>query len=265
MRERLASWAWPAAGALVILLCWHAATRTGWVPAFMLPSPGSVFEALVRAGGDGTLWRHLAPTLTATAAGYVIGCTVAATMASLVAEFKWLERALMLHLLALQSIPKVSIAPLVFLWAGFDIGGKVILVALICFFPVFANTLAGFRAVDASRLDLLRAAGAGRWHVWWNLKLPSAARSLFAGLEISTAFALIGCVVMEFVGATRGMGFLIQEASSTYDLPLSFAAVVTLGGIGVLANAGMRTLRQRLLFWEIDAERSASMAGGPRG
>ena len=265
IRARFAAMAWPVSGLLCLVLLWQGATQTGLVPSFLLPSPGSVLRALLRAAGEGTLWRHLAPTLTATAMGYVIGCTVAAVVAALVAEFKWLERALMLHLLALQSIPKVSVAPLVFLWAGFDIGGKVVLVALICFFPVFANTLAGLRATDADRLDLLRAAGASRWHVLWHLKLPLAARSMFAGLEISTAFALIGCVVMEFIGSTRGMGFLIQDASSTYDLPLSFAAIVTLGGIGLLANAGVRVLRRRLLFWEADAQPRPAAQGGSGG
>jgi NitT/TauT family transport system permease protein len=88
---------------------------------------------------------------------------------------------------------------------------------------------------------------------------------MFAGLEISTAFALIGCVVMEFIGATRGMGFLIQDASSTYDLPLSFAAIVTLGGIGLLANAGVRLLRRRLLFWELEAEPGPPTPGAAGG
>lgn len=265
MRARVAALAGPVSGLLSLVLLWQLVTHAGVVPGYLLPSPGSVLRALLRAAGEGTLWRHLSPTLTATAVGYVIGCTMAAVVAALVAEFRWVERALMLHLLALQSIPKVSVAPLVFLWAGFDIGGKVVLVALICFFPVFANTLAGLRATDADRLDLLRAAGAGRWHVLWHLKLPSAARSMFAGLEISTAFALIGCVVMEFIGATRGMGFLIQDASTTYDLPQSFAAIVTLGAIGLLANAGVRLLRQRLLFWDLQAEASPSGPGGNGG
>jgi NitT/TauT family transport system permease protein len=264
-RARIAALAWPVSGLLFLVLLWQVVTQAGIVPGFLLPSPGAVLRALLRAAGEGTLWRHLSPTLTATVTGYVIGCTVAAAMAALIAEFRWVERALMLHLLALQSIPKVSVAPLVFLWAGFDIGGKVVLVALICFFPVFANTLAGLRATDADRLDLLRAAGASRWHVLWHLKLPSAARSMFAGLEISTAFALIGCVVMEFIGATRGMGFLIQDASSTYDLPLSFAAIVTLGGIGLLANAGVRLLRRRLLFWELEAGPVPSTPGAAGG
>jgi NitT/TauT family transport system permease protein len=248
--ERLANWLLPAAGVAVLIGLWQLITAAGLVPSFLLPEPGKVVSAIARAAGDGTLARHLEPTLIATVTGYLIGCASAVLLAALVCEFKWVERALLLHLFALQSIPKVSIAPLVFLWAGFDIGGKIILVALICFFPVFANSLSGLRAVSPELHDLMRAAGASRLHIWIHLKLPGALRQMFAGLEVSVAFALIGCVVMEFVGATRGMGFLIQDASSTYDLALSFAAMVVLGAIGVLGNAAIRGIRAGIMFWD---------------
>ncbi len=248
---------YPTIGVVAVLLLWHTATTLGWVPDFLLPTPLKVYGAMARALLDGTLWLHLQPTLWATAWGYGAGCAAAVLLAALVAEFKWVERALLLHLLAIQSIPKVSIAPLVFLWAGFDIGGKVILVGLICFFPVFANTLAGLRTAEPALLDLLRAAGASRWHIWRHLRWPGALRHVFAGLEVSIAFALIGCVVMEFIGATRGMGFLIQDASSTYDLALSFAAIVTLGIVGLLLNLVVRALRGQLLFWEPELRASA--------
>jgi NitT/TauT family transport system permease protein len=155
----------------------------------------------------------------------------------------------------------VAIAPLVFLWAGFDLKGKVILVALICFFPVFANALSGFRSAHSDRIDLLRAAGASRVHIFFEVKLPSAASQLFAGLEVAVAFALIGCVVMEFVGATRGMGFLIQDSSNTFDLPLTFAAVISLGLIGVVGNTSVRLLRSTLLFWEQNRKAGALRNG----
>lgn len=260
--ERVASFAYPAAGLLAIVAAWYVVTALRWVPDYLLPAPGKVGAALLRSLSDGTMARHLLPTLQATVVGYAAGCLAAVALAALVSEFRWVERALLLHLLALQSIPKVSIAPLIFLWLGFDIAGKIVLVALICFFPVFANALAGLRAVDADLHDLMRAAGAGRWHVWWHLKLPGALRHVFAGLEVSAAFALIGCVVMEFVGATRGMGFMIQDASSTYDLPLSFAAILVLGAVGLVGNALVRAVRARVLFWEPAAARETDGGAG---
>jgi len=259
LAERVRQVAYPAAGVAVLLLAWHVAAVASWVPSYLLPEPLKVAASIWRTTLDGTLWMHLKPTLQATVVGYVAGSLVAILLAALVAEFKWVERALLLHLLALQSIPKVSVAPLVFLWLGFDIGGKVLLVGLICFFPVFANALAGFRAADPNLIDLMRAAGAGRAHIWWHVKLPGAFSPIFAGLEVSVAFALIGCVVMEFIGATRGMGFMIQDASNTFDLALSLSAVIILGLVGLFGNALVRIARARMLFWEGD--RGAGVVG----
>jgi NitT/TauT family transport system permease protein len=256
---RIGLMAYPAAGVLGLLLAWHGIVANGIVPSFVLPSPQRVFAAAVAMTQDGTLWRNLKPTLTATLIGYLIGSLCATALAALVAEFKLAERLLLLHLFAIQSIPKVSIAPLIFLWAGFDLEGKIILVALICFFPVFANALTGFRAADPNLIDLLRAAGASRGHVFRQIKLPTALPHIFSGLEVAVAFALIGCIVMEFIGSTRGMGFIIQDSSNTFDLPLTFAVVFVLGMIGVLGNALVRLARSRLLFWE---RRGAAQAEG---
>ncbi len=242
--------AYPAVGVLGLVLIWHGLVVYGLVPSFLLPAPQKVLTAAITMAEDGTLWRNLKPTLSATVIGYLIGSLGATALAALVAEFKLAERMLLLHLFAIQSIPKVSIAPLIFLWAGFDIEGKIVLVALICFFPVFANALAGFRAADPNLLDLLRAAGASRLHIFHQIKLPTALPHIFSGLEVAVAFALIGCIVMEFIGSTRGLGFVIQDSSNTFDLPLTFAVVIALGLIGVLGNAVVRQVRIRVLFWE---------------
>lgn len=250
LRRAFAALFYPLAGAAILVALWHAVVATGLVQQYLLPSPIRVANALVDGMTGGLVSRHLIATLQAAALGYLVGCAAAFLIAALVAEFKSVERFLLLHLTAIQAIPKVSIAPLVFLWMGFDVGGKVVLVALVCFFPVFANSLTGLRAADPNLLDLLRACRASRLHVFWTVKLPSAASHVFAGLEIAVAFALIGCVVMEFVGATRGMGFLIQDASNTYDLPTVFAAILSLGIVGVIGNALMRLVHRRVVFWQ---------------
>lgn len=261
LRHRAPTMLYPAAGLAILLLGWHFVVAFALVPSYLLPAPAKVAAAMLASAQDGLLARHLSPTLQATLTGYVVGSLAALALAALVAEFKTFERFVLLHLIAIQSIPKVSIAPLVFLWAGFDLQGKIILVSLICFFPVFANALAGFRSADPNLIDLMRAAGASRAHIFLQIKLPGAASQLFAGLEIAVAFALIGCVVMEFVGATRGMGFLIQDSSNTFDLPLTFAAVVSLGLVGVVGNALIRLLRSTVLFWEQGSKAGAAGNG----
>jgi NitT/TauT family transport system permease protein len=242
-------WLYPVAALLVLLALWQAATALGWVPGFLLPPPGRVALALVDGAQTPLMQRHLLSTLQATATGWAAGSLAALTLAALIAEFRPVERFLLWPLTAIQSIPKVAVAPLVFLWAGFGLEGKAILVALICFFPVFANALVGFRAADPDLLDLLRAAGAPRWRRFLEVKLPSAAPQIFAGLEVAVAFALIGCVVMEFLGATRGMGFLIQDASNSFDLATVFAAILVLGLVGVGLNALVRLAGRWIVFW----------------
>jgi NitT/TauT family transport system permease protein len=176
-------WLYPATTIALLLLFWQILATSGAVANYLLPAPIKVAEAIVRTLRDGSLLLHIVPTLTASALGWLFGGLLAALLAALVTEFVWVERALLLHLLGLQAIPKVSLAPLVFLWAGFGLSGNVILVTLICFFPVFANALAGFRSVNPSLLELMRAAGASRMHIWWHVKLPSAAPALSQDLK----------------------------------------------------------------------------------
>ncbi len=248
-RTRLHELAYPAIALAVTVGAWHVGAVTGAIPSYLLPQPSRVLAAFIEGAQNPLFWRHLGSTLQATIIGYATGSLIALVLAALIAEFRPVERFLILPLTAIQAIPKVAIAPLVFLWAGFGLQGKTILVALICFFPVFVNGLVGFRAANANLLDLLRASGASRFQRFVDVKLPTAAPTIFAGLEVAVSFALIGCVVMEFIGATRGMGFLIQDASSAFDLPTVFAAILTLGMLGVGLNAIVRAIHRRVVFW----------------
>ncbi|MBL8570281.1 MAG: ABC transporter permease [Phreatobacter sp.] len=262
LRRQLVDLAYPAAALALAVGAWHVGTVSGAVPSYLLPQPGRVFAALIDGAQNPLVWRHLNSTLQATIFGYVAGSLVALVLAALIAEFRPVERFLIGPLTAIQAIPKVAVAPLVFLWAGFGLEGKTLLVALICFFPVFVNGLVGFRAADANLLDLMRAAGASRFARFMEVKLPMAAPTIFAGLEVAVSFALIGCVVMEFIGATRGMGFLIQDASNAFDLPTVFAAILTLGFIGVAGNAIVRFAHRRVVFWN-RATATASTGSAP--
>lgn len=259
--NRLAAYAYPAAALVIVIAAWHAATATGLVPSFLLPTPLRVGEALVTGLANGSLTRHLLATLEASALGWMFGALAALAVAAVIAESAIASRFLLWPLTAIQSIPKVSVAPLVFLWAGFGSLGKVVLVALICFFPVFANALVGFRGVDANLVDLMRVHGASRLHRFRVVSLPTAAPAIFAGLEVSAAFALIGCVVMEFIGATSGLGFLILDASNSFDLPTVFAAVLALGLVGVAINAAVRAAQRRIIFWGGAARATAAAPG----
>lgn len=135
-------------------------------------------------------------------------------------------------------------------WLGFGTESKIALVVLICFFPVFVNSVAGFRSANPDVIDLLRVFNASRLHVFFNAKVPAAATSIFAGLQIAVVLALIGAVVGEFVTAKQGLGFLIQSSTLNFDVPTMFAAIMTLALLGILGTTLVKFAYRRVVFWE---------------
>jgi NitT/TauT family transport system permease protein len=236
----------------LLLAAWLLATRVLGAPAMLLPDPWVTLQGLAAGLRSGELVADALATVSAGAAGYAIGASLAFLLAAGMALSRPLERALIVPVMALQSIPKVALAPLIYLWAGFGTSSSVALVALSCIYPVFVNSLGGFRAVDPDLVDLYRASGAGRLRIFWSVRLPSAAPQVFVGLEVSVVFALLAAVVMELIAGERGLGVRIQSASATLDMATVFGAVALLAAIGVCASALLRALRRKLVFWQRD-------------
>lgn len=235
---------------LTTLILWDASIRIFKVPPYLVPSPMSVGAALIDGLFNGTFYPHIAATLYAVVVGYFLGCFLAIFIGALLAEVPIIERALMPYIVALQSTPKVALAPLIIVWFGFGIASKIVLVALICFFPVFVNTLVGIRSVNPDIVNLYRAFSATRWNILLNVKIPAAASSVFAGLQISVAMALIGAVVGEFIASKAGLGNLLQASSMTMDIATMFAVVIVLAAIGVAGNELLRYVHRKVVFWE---------------
>ena len=154
------------------------------------------------------------------------------------------------YVLVFQTIPKVALAPLIVLWFGLGMNSKIVTAAIICFFPVMVNTIAGLRSADRDRVSLMKAMGASEGQVFRMLRLPTAAPFVFAGLEIAVTFALIGTIVTEFLGAERGLGMLMQSMNFTMDVSGSFSILVILSVVGVALTGVIHLLRRRLVFWE---------------
>lgn len=240
----------PLITALLLLSAWVAAIRVFDVPDYLIPSPQSVLQALKTGYIEGQYWPHFLFTLQCTVLGYLIGCGLALLLGSLLAESKTFEQFIYPYIIALQSTPKVAIAPLILVWFGFGMASKVVMVALISFFPMFINTIVGIRQANPAMLDLMRVFSATRLHIFLHVKLPAAAGHIFAGLQISVVLSLIGAVVSEFVSSTKGLGFLIQAASVNVDLATMFACLFSLILIGLGGTQLMRVLHQRLVFWD---------------
>lgn len=250
MSERLKNWLSPTLTLIVLLAIWQFVTSTAMVPAYLIPQPRDVATAAWVLFSSGTILPHLATTASEMVLGFVLGSIVALVAAFVVAEYREVERCVYPFVVALQSMPKVALAPLLIVWFGFGLASKVVLVALICFFPVFVNALTGMQAARSELVDLYKAFSAPRWKIFLDVKLPSAAGAIFAGLQVGLVLALLGAVVGEFVAAQQGLGSLIQASSLNFDVPTMFVCIIMLAAMGSAASALVRFAHRRIVFWE---------------
>jgi NitT/TauT family transport system permease protein len=150
---------------------------------------------------------------------------------------------------ALQSLPKVAIAPLIVIWFGFGDGSKIAISALLAFFPMMINSFTGLRSVEPEKVDLMRSLSASRFETYRIVKLPHAAPYIFAGLDMAVVYAFLGTIVAEFLGAQQGMGVVITQAQAVTDVAGVFAALVILGAVGIALHAVVRRLEYRVVHW----------------
>lgn len=244
---------------LVLLLLWEGAVRWFQLPAYLLPPPSAVFMGLVRGIASGLYLEHLGVTLTETLAGFVLGASLGFVLGAAVALSPRFEYFLYPLIVMFQAMPKVALAPLIVVWFGLGIGSKIVNAALVCFFPLMVNTIVGLRSADEDRVALMRSLAATPFQVFTMLRLPGAAPTIFAGLELAMIFALIGAIVAEFVGAESGLGMLIQSMNFSMDVAGQFSVLLVLALIGLGLNACVAAVRRRVVYW--DGERRPGLKG----
>jgi NitT/TauT family transport system permease protein len=247
--QRMTNWL-PPFSALIVVLAWLLVTRWSDLPAFILPSPGQVFNRFLTALADGSLLRHSAFTLLEVALGLAAGSFSATLLGYLLAKSATLERLLSPYLVASQAIPVVAIAPLLVIWFGPGLFSKVLIAALIVFFPVLVNTVVGIRAVPQELRDLMRSLRATRVQTLRYLEIPAALPVFLGGLRVGATLSVIGAVVGEFVGADRGLGFLINVGRGQYDTALVFVAVFALIVMALGLYGLVVLLENRFLRWQ---------------
>lgn len=240
----------PLIATALLIVIWHYSAVLFDVPAYLIPGPLDVAMALKAGLIDGTLWPHIWATLSAFVLGYLTGCAAAFVSAAIISESSLLEKALYPIIVAFQAVPKVALAPVIIVWFGFGIESKVVLVALICFFPAFLNTLLGLNSYSRNLGDLYRVFGANRLQIFMSVKLPAAAPVIFAGLEISVVLALLGVVMSELVASRAGLGHVIQSSGMDFNISMMFACVIVLAVMGVLASQVVVLVRRWVVFWE---------------
>ena len=235
--------------ALAVLAWWMVSHFAG-LPAFILPAPEQVAARFWKALIDGSLVIHTAATLAEILLGLLAGTIAAVTLGYLIAKSRMFERLVSPYLVATQAIPIVAIAPLLVIWFGPGLFSKVLVCALIVFFPVLVNTVVGVRAVPRPFHDLMHSLHAGRAQILRMLELPAALPVLLGGLRIGATLAVIGAVVGELVGADHGLGFLVNVGRGQYDTALVFVAVFTLIALALVLYGFVSFLEKKLLVWQ---------------
>jgi NitT/TauT family transport system permease protein len=243
----------PFSLALAVFL-WYLIVWIGDLRAFILPTPDLVWMRFLRTLEDGSLARHFLTTLGEVLSGLLLGSALAVALGYTLAKSRPLERFLSPYIVASQSVPIVAIAPLLVIWFGPGLISKVLICALIVFFPMLINTIVGVRGVPKDLLDLMRSLQATRWQTFNLLEVPAAMPVLFGGLRIGATLAVIGAVVGEFVGADRGLGFLINVGRGQYDTALVFVSVFSLVAMALSLYGLVVLLENKFLSWQVRPE-----------
>ncbi len=230
-----------------IVIVWEVAVfLVGW-PSYLVPRPSAVVQRL--AANPGFFLTQGGITLAEALTGLAVGAGGAFVIGAAMAHWRLLERALLPLAIVVKVTPVVTIAPLLILWFGFGPTPKVIIAAILTFFPMLIASVSGLRSVDPAAYDVLRSLGASPRQVFFALRLPSALPMVLAGAKVCATLSIIGAVVAEWVGADRGLGRAILLANTNLDTPTVFAGVVTLGLMGVLLVAALSLIERHVLFW----------------
>jgi NitT/TauT family transport system permease protein len=225
-------WAPPAILSLLLLALWEAAIVITQISPLTLPRPWDIITAsLVKAP---LFARHFPITGLEVVLGFLIATALGSALGVVIASSRLLGSALYPILVATQVMPKIAIAPLLIIWFGFGIPSKLVLTALIAFFPIVINTIVGLNMTRQQDIYLFRSMGASQWQTFWKLRLPNALPVFFGGLKVAATLAVIGAVVGEFTGANSGLGYLLMVQVGHLETAAAFASVVYLTLLGLL-------------------------------
>ncbi len=237
----------PSIALTLAAIGWELWVRIENTPIYLVPSPSNVLERLFT--DLGFFAREGAITLYEAMAGFALGSAIGISTAIAMAHSRFLERSLYPVAILVKVTPLVAVAPLFVIWFGFGPVPKVLIAALLTFFPVLVNSLFGFRAVNPGALDFVRSLKASKLEIFWLLRVPSSLPYLFAAFRITVPLAVIGAVVAEWFSGDAGLGSVIIVAHSNLDMPTLFAAVFTLAFIGTGLTILTSYIEKRLLFW----------------
>ncbi|MGQ9628407.1 MAG: ABC transporter permease [Anaerolineae bacterium] len=252
-RRAFAEYLPPIALIFILLLGWEVAVRVWEIPKWLLPSPWQIVVATFE--GRDLLGPHIWQTLKESWLGLALALASGLALAAAIDLSGFLRRALYPLLVASQTVPIMAIAPLLIIWFGYGILPKVIVVALVCFFPIAISTADGLRAADPDLISLLRAMGATRWQIFFKVRLPGAMPAFFSGLRIAITYSVIGAIIGEWVGAKEGLGIFMTRSSKSFLTDRVFSAIAITSLLSIAMFLAALALERALLGWYYTAAR----------
>jgi NitT/TauT family transport system permease protein len=249
MLKRHASWIATPILLIAIVVIWDAYVRIFKVSPMILPAPGSVWDSLLDLLKQPKTFGHIGTTLFETIAGFLIAVIVGIVLGGVLGKIRWLEKTLNPLVVGLQVMPKVALVPLFIVWFGFGMTSKVVLAAVIAFFPIMTNTILGIKSVESGHSDVMLSLNAGRWNTFREVELPSALPFILTGMEVGIVLATIGAIVGEYLGGSNGLGYMAVATLNAFDVNGMFAVIALLTVLGLVLYFAVVLLRRYVTPW----------------
>jgi ABC-type nitrate/sulfonate/bicarbonate transport system permease component len=243
MRDRVL----PSLLLITALFAWELACRAFAVPDWVLPPPSAILAALLR--DYRLLLLNLSVTMQEIGLGLIVSIVLAIVLAIGIVASRLIERSVYPLVVASQAIPIVALAPLLLIWFDYGLTPKVIVVVLICFFPIAVNMVDGLRGVDHELIDMVRSLGASKWQTLRFVRLPAALPAFFSGLHVAAAVSVIGALIGEWIGASAGLGYLMIRAAAQFHTDRVFAPVLVSALVSIALFASVTWLERQTLPW----------------
>lgn len=244
----------PGSVLFLVLVMWEVVVRDTKIETWILPAPSAVLQSFW-AGRD-LIWQHGQQTIFETALGFGIAIIIGVVIATVIDLSEVLRKSIYPLLVISQTIPIIAVAPLFIIWFGYGLLPKVIVVALVCFFPVAVNLADGYRMVDRDMVRLMLAMGAGRSQIFRMVKLPAALPFFFSGLRVAGTYSVMGAVIGEWLGADKGLGILMTRSSQSFLTDRVFATIMVITLLSLLVTVFIDLLARAVMPWYYRQEES---------
>jgi NitT/TauT family transport system permease protein len=234
---------------LAFFVAWEIFVRVFEVSPLVLPPPMAVLESLTEVVVDPVTWEHAGVTAAETVGGFLIALVTGVAVGVVLGKVAWIELSLRPLIVASQVVPKVALIPLFVIWFGFGMTSKVIMSAMLAFFPIMLNVQLGVRSVDKGQREVMRSLNASRWQTFTHLELKSTMPYVFAGMEVGIVLAIIGAIVGEYLGGNEGLGYLVVRTLNELDAPALFATIMLLSVLGLVLYFAVNSLKRFVIPW----------------